>query len=108
MFKVPYTFVRVLAAESEIDYIGRQLDPKQEKEIRRRRDELGQSIREIGREMNLPKSKVGRFVRRVWLDMLDDEDEIGFEDAGPRRCPVHGLVTVWPCVACMATGGRDQ
>lgn len=101
--RLPYSLVRSVAAESGEPYAGRQLDRKQQAEIRRRREDKGQSIREIAREMGLPKSKVGRFARRVFLDVLADDDEVGFQDSGPQRCPVHGLVTVWPCVACAAT-----
>lgn len=101
--RLPYSLVRSVAAESGEMYAGRQLDPRQQSEIRRRREEEGQSIREIARAMGLPKSKVGRFSRRVFLDVMADEDEVGFVDASPRRCPVHGMVTVWPCVACAAT-----
>ncbi|MDM4015867.1 hypothetical protein [Roseiconus lacunae] len=103
-FRVPYSVVQRIAAESGVKYCGRQLDRSQEAEIRRRREIDGQSIRTIAREMGLPKSKVGRFSRRVYLDVIADDDDVGFEDTTQtRRCPVHGLVTVWPCVACAAT-----
>lgn len=101
--RVPYEFVRNVAAESGERYVGRQLRPSEEREIRWRREEQGQSIREIAREMELPKSKVGRFARRVYLDVVADEDAIGFAETEIRRCPVHGMVSVWPCVACAAT-----
>jgi hypothetical protein len=26
----------------------------------------------------------------------------------PRRCPVHGPVTIWPCVACNANGAKRR
>ena len=104
--RVPYQFVRQVAAESGLVYVGRQLDSRQEREIRERRDECGESIRTIASEMGLPKSKVGRFCRRTYLDVVADGADEGFEveETTTRRCPKHGLVNVWPCVACAAGG----
>jgi hypothetical protein len=37
-----------------------------------------------------------------------DEIAIGFEQLeAPRRCSVHGLTHVWPCVQCVASGEMD-
>lgn len=34
------------------------------------------------------------------------EDLVPVQQKKPRRCPRHGLVTLWPCVACAAEGRR--
>jgi hypothetical protein len=34
-------------------------------------------------------------------------DEIGYRQTTPQRCPVHGMVKVWPCVACQAIAAKD-
>ena len=57
-FRIPNEFAHSVAANSGIDYVGKQLDRHQEAEIRSRREVKSQSIREIGREMGLP-SRVG-------------------------------------------------
>ncbi|QDV86065.1 hypothetical protein [Planctomycetes bacterium TBK1r] len=107
--RVPYAFVQAVAAESGLNYAGQHLSDAQQREVRRRREKAGQSIREIAAEMGLPKSKIGRYSRRVYLDEAAEGDRIGFTEAArPKRCPVHGLVNVWPCVACTALGAvRD-
>ncbi|MEO1529437.1 MAG: helix-turn-helix domain-containing protein [Planctomycetota bacterium] len=111
---MPYQYVQAIAADSGEVYAGRQLDDEQRSEIERRRVDEGESIRSIASAMGLPKSKVGRYARRRFLEVEREgqDDGVEFVDASTkseiRRCPKHGRVSVWPCVACAALEAIDH
>jgi hypothetical protein len=71
------------------------------------------SLRSVARELGVGKSTVDYHRQKVydaWAAQESDEPEpfptIEFVQlAKPRRCPKHGLVSVWPCVVCSSTQG---
>ena len=103
--KLPYSVVQQVAGSSRIKYVGKRLTDKQKEIIRRLREEQDCSIRIIAKKMKLPKSKIGRAVKANFdREVSDGGTEVAPQQMPkPKRCPVHGLVTLWPCVACAAT-----
>lgn len=68
------------------------------------------SCREVAAAVGVGKTTVWRYRQAVY-DLFDanesdsdaEESIIPFERlAEPRRCSVHGLTHVWPCVQCAA------
>lgn len=71
------------------------------------------SCREVARALAVGKTTVWRYRQAVYdafeaadsdeSDESDDSATIPFERLdSPRRCSVHGLTHVWPCVQCAA------
>lgn len=69
------------------------------------------SCREVARDLEVGKTTVWRYRQAVYdaftaeneSDEADDAVTIPFEQLEtPRRCSVHGLTSVWPCVQCAA------
>lgn len=69
------------------------------------------SLRKVARQFGVCKSTVDYHRQKVYdawaaeeLDEPDESPTIDFVQlAKPRRCPIHGLVRVWPCVVCSST-----
>lgn len=67
------------------------------------------SIRQIARMVGCSPSQAG-----FWVIVYREQDarrrgEIAPRRLNtPRRCPVHGLVNLWPCVACAAIGANPD
>ncbi|WP_145176800.1 hypothetical protein [Rubripirellula lacrimiformis] len=99
---VTYGTVHAIAIESGIRYSGKHLTAAEKAEVNRQRIIDGRSIRQIAAAMGLPKSKIGRCVQSQFSRVVDT----GGTHVSPRnlrrpkRCPEHGLVRLWPCVAC--------
>lgn len=105
---LPYTYVQRIARASSVKYVGRRLDPQQIAEVKRLRVQEGLSIRLIARQMNLPKSKIGRACKSMHDKVVDGGGTAvrPMKTKEPMRCPEHGLLTIWPCVACAAMRQR--
>jgi hypothetical protein len=89
----------------------RRLTPRQIERIQT--SEL--SLRTVARELGVGKSTVSYHRQKLlreneradgWDD-TDDENDLATIDfqrlPTPQRCPVHGLLHVWPCVICSTT-----
>lgn len=70
------------------------------------------SLRTVAAKLGVGKSTVDYHRQKVydaWAQESDEPDPgptIDFVPlAKPRRCPQHGLVSVWPCVICSSTQG---
>ncbi|TWU66433.1 helix-turn-helix domain-containing protein [Crateriforma conspicua] len=99
-----YDLVQEICQESGILYPGKHLSDSEKQTIRRLREQEGLPIRAIAIRMGRSKTAVGVHVRRRFEKV---QDEGGTEVKPkmlkvPRRCPRHGLVRMWPCVACAA------
>jgi hypothetical protein len=89
--------------------IKRQLTPNEIQIIQR----CEGSLRAVARTLGVGKSTVDYHRQKVydaWAaaepDAPDEWDTIEFERLQePRRCGIHGLVHVWPCVICSSQGG---
>ncbi|MGB7325954.1 MAG: hypothetical protein WBD31_13850 [Rubripirellula sp.] len=99
---VTYGAVHAVAMESGIRYVGRHLTADEKNEVNRQRIIDGRSIRQIAAAMNLPKSKIGRCVQSQFSRVVDTGGTrvSPRKLRSPKRCPEHGLVRLWPCVAC--------
>jgi hypothetical protein len=87
-------------------------------------DEKKKKIRELLLTTNLSHNAIKRIVgcskcavyweskrikREAIADDLESQNALSYSTlARPRRCPVHGLVNQWPCVACEAEAARSQ
>ncbi|MEM9367521.1 MAG: helix-turn-helix domain-containing protein [Planctomycetota bacterium] len=102
--KIGRDFVRSIAARTQFRCSHQHLTVEQRDRIRRMREVDGRTIRDIAKELGLPPSTVGGWSRR-FLESVEDEGGTAVKPVRlriPRRCPVHGLVDLWPCVACQA------
>jgi hypothetical protein len=71
------------------------------------------SLRTVAAKLGVGKSTVDYHRQKVydaWTAQESDEPDQGptidfVPLAKPRRCPQHGLVSVWPCVICSSTQG---
>jgi len=100
----PYEVVLSIARESGIRFTGKHLTDQEKKEVQRLREIHGYTVRLTARELGLSKTAVGRWSRARFLKVQDQggTEVRPVELKTPRRCPRHGLVRIWPCVACAA------
>jgi len=103
---LPYDVVHKIALGSGIDYPGKHITDEDKQQIRTLRELEGLPIRTIAMQMGIGKSTVGRWSRARFLKVQDEGGKAVAPEAlkVPRRCPQHGLVRLWPCVACAARG----
>lgn len=96
--------VRKIARESGLPYGGKHLTPDEKKEIKRLREIEGLPIRTIAARIGKSKSAVGNVSRRQYLKVADQGGTVARPEMlkTPKRCPRHGLMRLWPCVACLA------
>ena len=70
------------------------------------------SQREIARRVGCSQHAVHCRYRRIKSRSRREVDSVGefrpVEVTRRTRCPVHGTVTVWPCVACAARDARGE
>lgn len=66
----------------------------------------GLTFREAGSRHGMSKTAVHRFVQRRRNRSIDQAGPLKVE-VKSWRCPEHGKITVYPCIACMATAARD-
>jgi transcription initiation factor TFIIIB Brf1 subunit/transcription initiation factor TFIIB len=84
----------------------RELPKQKDAAIRRRLAESRHTLRRIA---ELVRGVSYKSVWRRYQHMIDAGQE--FRPKGiraPRRCPRHGLVRVWPCVACAAEAAAGK
>lgn len=106
--RLPLVRVHRLAAEHNLPRRRRALPRVRREKAGQLFDQATLSTRQIARAVKAAKSTIARW-RRVYLDrQAQAEDSASAALFRPRRlrkarhCPVHGLVQVWPCVACAA------
>lgn len=105
---ISYDVVHEIARKSGIEYASpqrsRQLTDAEKKEITRLRELEGLPIRAIAIRTGIAKSTVGDVTRRRFLAVADQGGTVARPEMlkVPRRCPRHGLMRLWPCVACQA------
>lgn len=107
---LPYKTVQRIAIEHGVRCRGRHLSEAEKAKIRRMREVDGMSLRAIAREMGIGKSTVWVWAQRR-LEAVADQGGVVVRPVRvrrPRRCPRHGLLTLWPCVACAAEANRDR
>ena len=101
---ISYDHVQEIASRSGIQYAGKHLSDSQKQEIRRLRELEGLPIRTVAVQLGVSKSTVGRWSRARYLNVQDE----GGTEVQPemlkqaKRCPRHGMVRLWPCIACQA------
>ncbi len=105
-----YEFVHTICFASEIRYAGRHLTQAMKDEIRRLREIEGLPIRKIAQRLGVSKTVVGVWSRRRYLAVQRQGGTtvVPVPLKTPKRCPVHGLVRLWPCVACAATASKQS
>lgn len=75
--------------------------------------DYNQTIRDAAEMYGLSRSAVHRWVQRARAQAVgiraEEPDALTFHDR-PRgtTCPVHGRITISPCVACAAERSRDR
>jgi hypothetical protein len=101
---LPYEAVHEIAFSSGIRYPGKHMTEAEKAEVKRLRELEGLPIRAIALRIGVSKTTVGNFSRRQFLKVQSQGgDEVAPEFLKvPKRCPRHGLVRLWPCVACAA------
>lgn len=99
-----YEVVHEIAFHSGIRYPGKHMTDAERVEVKRLRELEGLPIRAIAIRTGLSKTTVGNYSRRQFLKIQNQGgNEVAPEFLKvPRRCPRHGLVRLWPCVACAA------
>lgn len=108
----PMEIARSLSASPDVVYwVARKhgfrftrdnLTQEEKAKIRRLRESEGLSVRQIAQQMNRPTSTIGDWARKRFCEVADEGGEGPKILKEPRRCPRHGLVRLWPCVACLA------
>lgn len=66
----------------------------------------GKSYSQTAAEIGCHKQTVGRVIATLRYENAKRAGGIDFR-SHRANCPIHGPVTVWPCVACAATGRRN-
>ena len=81
--------------------------------IRRIAEIVGVGVRTVQRRKKFLNEELNRQVAdedrgvRDASDALRQAPSLVDIDRGARRCPEHGMVSVWPCVICSAIEARD-
>jgi predicted DNA-binding protein (UPF0251 family) len=95
-----------LARKAKIRYKHRRATTKQiEAAVRAVVDE-GLTFRASAERHGMSKTAVHRFVQRRRNKAVDAAGDLVIEKR-KWRCPEHGWVSVFPCVACAARSARD-
>ena len=89
---------------------GRPIDEDRHREVMRLLQETDLSHREIARRVGCSQHAVSYRGRKLAQRRARQVDAVGAfrPREQERRCPVHGAVKLWPCVACMAEASRQQ
>lgn len=101
---ISYDVVHEIALNSGIRYAGKHLTLNEKNELLRLREIEGLPIRSVALAMGISKTTVGRWSRERYLRVQDDGGTAVTPSMlkVPRGCPRHGLIRLWPCVACAA------
>lgn len=107
---VSYWTVYEVARRSGLPYIGRHLTAKEKQQIRVLVESDGITGREAAKQIGRAKTTVCRYIAARRQKIVDS---VGGSvrpkpTKTPKRCPVHGLVMLWPCVACAATANSRR
>lgn len=99
---VPLSKLVALARKAKIRYKHQRADPSQiESAVRAVVDE-GLTFRASAARHRMSKTAVHRFVQKRRNKAIDSAGNLIIAKR-KWRCPVHGWVTVFPCVACAST-----
>lgn len=104
-----YWQVYGFAVDRKIPIRGRWLSEAEEHEIVRLIEEEGLSQNAAGRKTGAGRMQVSRLMQRRRAAIVSDaSEELRPETLRePRRCPSHGMVTLWPCLMCAAEAKRS-
>jgi transposase-like protein len=85
---------------------GRWLTAEEKVEIIRLVERQGLPIKRAAAKAGVGRMQAWRLIQNHRDQLLAEatEDLVPKKLAEPRRCPRHGLVRLWPCVACAAEG----
>lgn len=117
--RISYCRVRTLAVKAKIRYRGRKPNAAQIKAAIAAVRSQGKTFRQAAEMCEMSRTAVHRYVNKRRQAAIDRAGDVQFQDGNREfskhkrswRCPEHGLVTVWPCVACAARAvrrGTDQ
>ena len=67
----------------------------------------GMTFRAAAVAVGMSRSAVHRLVQRARARVVDSAGPLKVEQR-EWRCPVHGRLKVWPCVACAASGSGTR
>ncbi len=104
-----------LAHSAGIRYRNQHATPDQIQMVIRAVVDQGLTFRAAAKLASISKTAAHRYVMKERDQMVSARGEIQFrmprryaprQDKGLWRCPVHGLVRVKPCVACLAENAR--
>lgn len=94
--------LRLLARTAKIRYRNQRARPEQIKAAMKAVTEQGLTFRAAAQQHGISKTAVHRFVQRRRERLIDSAGDLKVHKVDAWRCPVHGLITVVPCVACAA------
>lgn len=113
--RIPYSQIKRLAQISQIRYKNRRPTKEQIRTAVAAVRDKGATFRAAAKLSSLSKTAVHRYVSQKREQSIDSAGEIKYQ-SGDREyskkklawlCPVHGRVTVWPCVACGALAAKN-
>lgn len=103
IFHDPYRSIYELVKKNLINLPpsrGRKY-PSKRKEILRLLMDSDLSTRAIARRVGVSQRTVCYHAKKIRIANRREAGEFQPRELSqPRRCPIHGLVNVWPCVAC--------
>lgn len=91
-----------VARKNGFRFTRENLTDEEKAEVQRLREIEGLPIRVVAQRMNRPHSTIGDWARKRFCQVRDEGGTGPQILKIPRRCPRHGLVRLWPCVACQA------
>jgi len=99
------TYLARLARAAGIRYKHQHASPEQIAAAVRSVVEEGLTFRASARRHAMSKTAVHRFVQKRRRKHIDSAGPVRFSQHR-WRCPIHGQINVYPCVACMAAQSR--
>lgn len=99
---IPPNQVYWVARKNGIRFTRENLSEEEKEEVRRLREIEGLPIRTVAHAMGRSKSSIGEWARRRFVQVQNEGGSGPELLKVPKRCPRHGLVRLWPCVACQA------
>ncbi len=99
--RIPKQRLAIIARAHGIHYRGQHATPHQIRAAIRAVERDGLSCLAAAAEVGISKSSVHRFVQRKRNRLVDAAGSVRVVQH-EWRCPTHGRITVWPCVACLA------
>lgn len=112
--RLSYSRIRNLARLARIRYKHRRPTPEQVSLAIDLVRERGKTFRAAAELAQMSRTAVHRLITKLRRDEVDAVGELRVIDGAREysrnkrswRCPVHGLIRYWPCVACAAEQKR--